>query len=107
MTPNLGETVLADPRLSALKGGVNTEEELRLLVKINADRGVDIIKSRGTERAGLPQTDPRKMAYTREQLEIIVDEASKFNLKVMVHAHGDEGARAAVEAGARCVGQQR
>lgn len=100
VTPNLGETVLADPKLSVLKNGVNTEEELRYLVRINAERGVDVIKSRGTERAGLPETDPRQMAYTKEQLAIIVDEASKHGLEVMVHAHGDEGARAAVEAGA-------
>ncbi|MDH3711410.1 MAG: hypothetical protein OER04_16060, partial [Cyclobacteriaceae bacterium] len=39
VTPNLGETVLADPRLSSLIEGVHTEEMLRLLVKINADRG--------------------------------------------------------------------
>jgi imidazolonepropionase-like amidohydrolase len=100
VTPNLGETILADKRLSVLSKGVRTEEELRLLVRINADRGANVIKTRGTERAGLPETDPRQQTYTTEQLSIVVDEASKHNLKVMVHAHGDEGARAAVEAGA-------
>ncbi len=80
--------------------GVHTEADLRLLVQINADRGVGFIKTRGTERAGLPETDPRQQTYTREQLEWVVDEAAKHNLKVMVHAHGDEGGRAAVEAGA-------
>jgi imidazolonepropionase-like amidohydrolase len=100
ITPDLGENVLADHRLSILKDGVNTEQELRHLVQKNAERGVDVIKSRGTERAGLPGTDPRQQSYTKEQLAIIVDEASKQGLKVMVHAHGDEGARAAVEAGA-------
>ena len=100
ISPDLGETVLADPRLSILSDGVQTEQELRHLVQINAARGVDVIKSRGTHRAGLPETDPREQAYTKEQLAIVVDEASKHGLKVMVHAHGDEGARAAVEAGA-------
>jgi imidazolonepropionase-like amidohydrolase len=100
VSPNLGETILADPRLSALSNGVRTDEELRLLVQINADRGVDVIKTRGTERAGLPETDPRQQTYTTAQLKVVVDEAAKHNLKVMVHAHGDEGARAAVEAGA-------
>jgi imidazolonepropionase-like amidohydrolase len=100
VTPVLAETILADPRLSKLGGGVYSEESLRLVVKVNADRGATVIKARGTERAGLPETDPRQQTYTVDQLKIIVDEAAKYNLKVMVHAHGDEGARAAVEAGA-------
>jgi len=103
VTPKLGETILADPRLSNLKNGVYSEEALRQLVKINAERGVGVIKTRGTERAGLPETDPRQQTYTKEQLGFVVDEASKYNLKVMVHAHGDEGGRAAVEAGAASI----
>lgn len=103
VTPDLGETLLADPRLSELAGGVNTDEELRKLIKINVDRGVDVIKTRGTERAGLPDTDPRQQVYTERQLRVIVDEASRYGISVMVHAHGDEGARAAVLAGARSI----
>jgi imidazolonepropionase-like amidohydrolase len=103
VTPNLGETVLADPRLKELAGGVNTDEELRLLVNINADRGVDVIKTRGTQRAGLPDTDPRQQVYTERQLRVIVEEAAQHDIPVMVHAHGDEGARAAVLAGARSI----
>ena len=103
VTPNLGESVLADPRLSDLIGGVNTDDELRKLVNINIDRGVDVIKTRGTERAGLPGTDPRQQVYTERQLRVIVDEAASRGKSVMVHAHGDEGARAAVLAGARSI----
>ena len=103
VTPNLGETVLADPRLEALHGGVNSDEELRLLVDINAERGVDVIKTRGTQRAGLPDTDPRQQVYTERQLRVIVERAAEHGLPVMVHAHGDEGARAAVLAGARSI----
>jgi len=103
VTPDLGETVLADPRLVALADGVNTDDELRLLVNINVDRGVDVIKTRGTQRAGLPGTDPRQQVYTERQLGVVVDEAAKHGLPVLVHAHGDEGARAAVLAGARSI----
>ena len=103
VTPNLSETVLADPRLAGLMNGVNSEEELRMLVRINADRGVDFIKTRGTERAGLPNTDPRKQTYTQVQLTTIVDEARKHNIPVMAHAHGDEGGYAAVAAGVRSI----
>lgn len=103
VTPRLGESVLSDPRLAALYGGVDTDDELRTLVDINADRGVDVIKTRGTERAGLPDTDPRQQVYTQRQLRVIVEQAAKHDLPVMVHAHGDEGARAAVLAGARSI----
>lgn len=99
VTPNLNETILADTLLGDLINGVNDEPSLRKVVRINAMRGVDIIKTRGTERAGLPYTDPRKQTYNEKQLSIIVDEASKHNLKVMAHAHGDEGGYAAVKAG--------
>jgi len=51
VTPDLGRSALADPRLAELFDGVNSDEELRLLVNINADRGVDVIKTRGTQRA--------------------------------------------------------
>ncbi len=103
VTPMLNETILADTRLGNLTGPVDTEEELRQLVRINIDRGAKVIKTRGTERAGLPQTDPRKQTYTKEQLGWIVDEASKDDIPVIIHAHGDEGARAAVEAGAKSI----
>lgn len=103
VTPNLGDTVLADPRLVPLADGVHSDDELRLLVQVNASRGVDVIKTRGTERAGLPDTDPRRQVYTERQLKVVVDEAARHGLAVLVHAHGDEGARAAVLAGARSI----
>ena len=103
VSPDLGETVLADPRLGPLAGGVNTPDELRLLVDVNADRGADVIKTRGTERAGLPNTDPRKQSYTEAQLRVIVEQATKRGLPVLAHAHGDEGAYAAVRAGVRSI----
>jgi imidazolonepropionase-like amidohydrolase len=103
VTPNLGETALADPRLAALAGGVATPEQLRRLVRVNLERGVDVIKTRGTERAGLPTTDPRKQVYTEAQLRAIVEEAATRNVPVMAHAHGDEGAVAAVRAGVRSI----
>ncbi|HOO09068.1 MAG TPA: amidohydrolase family protein [Cyclobacteriaceae bacterium] len=103
VTPHLGETILADPRLGSLYHGVNTDEELRKLVNVNIDRGANVIKTRGTERAGRPDTDPREQTYTEHQLKVIVDEAAKRDVPIMIHAHGDEGARAAVMAGARSI----
>ena len=103
VTPDLTNTVLADPRLSAVNGLVDTDEELQLLVDVNADRGVNVIKTRATERAGLPDTDPRKQVYSERQLRVIVAAAARRDLAVMAHAHGDEGARAAVLAGVRSI----
>ena len=103
ISPELGETMLADPRLAKFANGVTTEAALREVVRINIDRGVNVIKTRGTERAGLANTDPRKQTYTETQLGWVVDEASKRGIPVMAHAHGDEGAYAAVRAGVRSI----
>ncbi len=99
VTPNLGEAVMADPKLSRLHTGVNTPEELRYLVRLNLAHGVDYIKTRSTEPAGNPATDPRKQVYTESQLRIIVEEAAAKGIPVQCHAHGEEGAMAAVRAG--------
>lgn len=103
VTPDLGETITADARLAPLAGGVRTPEQLRLLVQVNAARGVNWIKTRGTERAGLPDTDPRQQTYTEAQLRVVVEEAAKAGIPVMAHAHGDEGAYAAVRAGVKSI----
>jgi|AntRauTorcE11897_2_1112592.scaffolds.fasta_scaffold00532_14 imidazolonepropionase-like amidohydrolase len=103
VTPDLGESILADPELAPLFDGVTTEEALRKLVKVNVDRGAMFIKTRGTERAGLPDTDPRKQTYSQDQLKIVVDEAAKYGVPIQIHGHGDEGSYAAVAAGARSI----
>jgi imidazolonepropionase-like amidohydrolase len=103
VSPELGETITADARLAPLATGVRTPEELRLLVQVNAAHGVNWIKTRGTERAGLPDTDPRQQTYTEAQLRVVVDEAAKAHIPVMAHAHGDEGAYAAVRAGVKSI----
>lgn len=103
VTPNLEETILGDTRLAPLINGVKTDEELKLLVNVNIDRGAKVIKTRGTERAGRPDTDPREQVYTEKQISVIVQEAGKRGVPVMIHAHGDEGARAAVLAGAKSI----
>lgn len=103
VTPSPGDRILGDPRLASLYRGINTDDELRQIVRVNVDRGVDWVKTRATERAGLPDTDPRKQVYTEAQLRVVVDEAARSGTPVLVHAHGDEGARAAVLAGARSV----
>ena len=104
VSPRLGDDdILADPALADLPERIDTPEALRQLVRINLAHGVDVIKTRGTERAGLPDTDPREQTYDENQLRAVVEEAATKGIPVEAHAHGDEGAQAAVRAGVRSV----
>ena len=103
VTPYIGSGVLADARLMHLAVPIETEDDLRTLVRVNIENGARVIKTRGTDRAGTPTTDPREQVYTSEQLQVVVDEAAKHGISVLCHAHGDEGARAAVLAGVRSI----
>ena len=104
VTPDIGNAVLWDDRLYELHlSGVETEEQLRQLVQINIEHGVDWIKTRTTDRAGLPERDPRTQIYTERQIRVIVEEAARAGISVMVHAHGDAGVRAAVLGGAKSI----
>ena len=93
--PDLGDLLSA--------GGVSNAEAIRRAVRANLSRGVDWIKTLATERAGTPDTDPRKQVYSQEELRILVTEAQARNIPVMAHAHGAEGADAAVRAGVRSI----
>lgn len=103
VTPNLEDSVLADPALGPLISGVDTAEKLRQVVRVNLTHGVDVIKTRGTERAGTPYTDPREQVYTEQELRAVVEEAAAKAVPVMAHSHGDEGSMAAVKAGVRSI----
>jgi imidazolonepropionase-like amidohydrolase len=103
--PQLAEDAfLVEPSLSAfLDGGVTTPEAIREVVRANLARGVDWIKTTSTERAGLPDTDPRRQLYTDDEVRVMVEEAAAKGIPVMAHAHGEEGALAAVQAGVRSI----
>jgi imidazolonepropionase-like amidohydrolase len=91
------------PEHGDLMSGINSADALRRMVRANLARGVDWIKTLATERAGTPDTDPRKQVYSQEELRILVVEAGAKNIPVMAHAHGAEGADAAVRAGVRSI----
>jgi hypothetical protein len=48
-------------------GGITGAEGIRRAVRANLSRGVDWIKVLATERAGTPNTDPRKQVYSQEE----------------------------------------
>ncbi len=108
------DAFLVDPSLPLdLLGAAPTVDALRAVVRANVQHGVDWIKTiqhgvdwiktMGTERAGLPDTDPRKQMFTEEELRAVVEEARAGDVPVMAHAHGAEGALAAVKAGVRSI----
>ena len=97
------EFFLDMPKMRDLMGGVNGTESVRRLVRAMIERGANVIKIMATERAGLPDTDPRKRVFTDEELAAAVDEARKLGVFVAAHAHGDEGAASAVRAGVRSI----
>ncbi|WP_327351028.1 amidohydrolase family protein [Streptomyces sp. NBC_01304] len=104
VTPDLGDTVLADPdltELARLKDGVRSAEALRRVVEVNLARGADWVKTRVNERAGLPEQDPLAQVYSHEQLSEVVAAARRGGRGVLCHSYSEKGCHDAVTAGIR------
>ena len=101
--PPAGAEVLADPRLFKFTNRpLRGENALREVVRINADHGVDWIKTRsGGVTSGMSGPDPIAQVYTEAELVAIVDEASRFDIPVECRAHGTDVIIAAILAGCR------
>ena len=84
-------------------GVVRSVDEVRERVRQLLIGGADVIKCIGTgavlTRGGVPGAPE----LTEEQLRAAVEEASWYDRSVAVHAHGAEGAKRAIRAGARSV----
>lgn len=91
------------PEFDELKPRLQGVENIRRVVKALLARGVNVIKVLATERAGTPETDPRKRTFTDEEITALVEEAENAGIPVAAHAHGDDGAYAAVKAGVRSI----
>ncbi|TSB31745.1 amidohydrolase family protein [Streptomyces benahoarensis] len=104
VTPDLGDTVLADPDLTPLarlRDGVRSAQALRRVVEVNLARGADVIKTRVNERAGLPEQDPLTQVYSYEQLSEVVAAARRGGKGVLCHSYSERGCDDAVRAGIR------
>jgi len=102
--PHPAEELFLDfPKLMDLMRGVSGTANVRRVVRANLEHGVQVIKILATERAGTPDTDPRKRTFSDEEMAAIVDEAKSAGIAVAAHAHGDEGAAGAVRAGVRSI----
>jgi len=87
-------------RISAIADG---PEEVRRRVRENCKRGADWIKVLATGGVMSAGTDPRMADYTEEELRAAVESAAAKGRDVAVHAHGTEGIRRALLAGARSI----
>jgi imidazolonepropionase-like amidohydrolase len=84
-------------------GNANSASEVRERVRALAGQRVDVIKMFATGAVLTHNSSPAGREATPEELAAAVDEAHNFGLKVAVHAHGAEGIKAAVRAGAASV----
>jgi imidazolonepropionase-like amidohydrolase len=102
--------VLAGPAITRTSGHfhylgheADTAGDLRAAVRRMAAGGVDLIKVMATGGRTTAGTDPEAPQYSAEQLRAAVDEAHGLGLRLTAHAHGVQGIRNAVAAGADCV----
>jgi imidazolonepropionase-like amidohydrolase len=84
-------------------GNANSPSEVRERVRALASQRVDVIKMFATGAILTHNSSPAGREATPEELAAAVDEAHNFGLKVAVHAHGPEGIKAAIRAGAASI----
>jgi imidazolonepropionase-like amidohydrolase len=82
---------------------VDGVDAMRREVRMHQKFGVDFIKVIATGGIFSARSEPGAASFTREEIEAAVDEARKRNQRVAAHAHGLEGIRNAVLAGAHSI----
>jgi imidazolonepropionase-like amidohydrolase len=84
-------------------GNADSATEVRERIRALASQRVDVIKVFATGAILTHNSNPSAREATPEELAAAVDEAHNFGLKVAVHAHGPEGIKAAIRAGAASI----
>jgi imidazolonepropionase-like amidohydrolase len=89
--------------LTVEEGIANGISEVRKAVRYQIKYGAKLIKVCASGGV-MSHTGPAgAQQYSNEELAAIADEAHRAGLKVAAHAHGDDGIRAAIEAGIDCI----
>ena len=89
--------------LTVEEGIADGISEVRKAVRYQIKHGARLIKVCASGGV-MSHTGPAgAQQYSDEELRAIADEAHRAGLKVAAHAHGDEGIRAAIEAGIDCI----
>jgi imidazolonepropionase-like amidohydrolase len=84
-------------------GIANSPDEVRERVRALAGQRVDVIKMLATGAVLTHNSNPTGREATPQELSAGVEEARNFGLRVAVHAHGAEGIKAAIRAGAASI----
>ncbi len=84
-------------------GNANSVSEVRERIRALAGQRVDVIKMFATGAILTHNSSPSAREATPEELSAAADEARNFGLKLAVHAHGAEGIKAAIRAGAASI----
>jgi imidazolonepropionase-like amidohydrolase len=87
----------------AIGGELRGPDRIAAATRALIAKGADVIKVGASERAGLPDTDPRKLELTEDEMRAAVGEAGKHGLFVAAHAHARDGIANAVRAGVRSI----
>jgi imidazolonepropionase-like amidohydrolase len=89
--------------LSVEEGIADGVSQVRRAVRYQIKHGARLIKVCASGGV-MSHTGPAgAQQYSDEELRTIADEAHRAGLKVAAHAHGDDGIRAAIEAGIDCI----
>src|SRR5438552_4258706 len=89
--------------LTVEEGIANGISEVRKAVRYQIKHGAKVIKVCASGGV-MSHTGPAgAQQYSAEELRAVADEAHRAGLKVAAHAHGDDGIRAAVQAGIDCI----
>ena len=84
-------------------GVVRTPDDVRRVVGLLCDRGVDVIKVIATGAVLTRGTEPGRVELDRPMLEAAVEAAAARGRFVAAHAHGAEGIKLAARAGVRSI----
>ena len=89
--------------LTVEEGIADGVAEVRKAVRYQIKHGAQLIKVCASGGV-MSHTGPAgAQQYSDEELRAVADEAHRAGLKVAAHAHGDDGIRAAIEAGIDCI----
>jgi imidazolonepropionase-like amidohydrolase len=100
MFQRLGPNVLP---LTVEEGIADGVDEIRRAVRYQIKYGAELIKVCASGGV-MSHTGPAgAQQYSDEELRAVAEEAHRAGLRVAAHAHGDDGIRAAVEAGIDCI----